>query len=108
MLMDTKNTLAALYKTIEARKTASTEKSYVASLYKAGTAAICAKIMEESLETVTEALRNDTEKLKSESADLIFHIMVLWAQHGITPDDVLGVLESRMGTSGLAEKQSRQ
>lgn len=96
-----------LYQTLLERKGANPDDSYVASLYHKGTAKIAQKVGEEAVETCIEALQGDTEKLKEESADLLFHLMVLWADQGITPDDVLAVLEKRMGTSGHTEKASR-
>ena len=104
----TKDVLNQLFETLLARKEAQAKDSYVASLYAKGTGFIGNKVIEEAVETIVEAHKEDTEKLKTESADLIFHLMVLWAHLGITPDDVLDVLQSRMGTSGHAEKASRE
>ncbi len=99
--------LEKLFEIIRARKNESAEKSYVASLFQKGTQAIAAKVTEETAETVAEALRGDAEKLKAESADLLFHLMVLWADQNITPQNVFSVLEQRLGTSGHAEKAAR-
>ena len=99
--------LDVLYKILLTRKGADAGSSYVASLYAKGTAHISDKVMEEAQEAVDEALAGDNEKLKQESADLLFHLMVLWADQGITPDDVLKVLEGRFGKSGHAEKAER-
>lgn len=96
-----------LYQTLLARKSADPETSYVASLYSKGTAKIAQKVGEEAVETAIEALQGNKEKLKEESADLLFHLMVLWADQGITPDDVTSILQKRMGTSGHDEKASR-
>ena len=104
----TNDTLNQLYETLLARKDADTADSYVASLYHKGTAKIAQKVGEEAVETCIEALQGDIEKLKSESADLLFHLMVLWADQGVTPDDVLRVLQGRMGTSGHDEKACRK
>lgn len=101
------DTLQKLYTTLLERKGADPESSYVASLYHKGTAKIAQKVGEEAVETCIEALQGDVDKLKQESADLLFHLMVLWADQGITPDDVLKVLEGRMGTSGHDEKAAR-
>ncbi len=101
------DTIGKLYQTLLDRKGANPDDSYVASLYHKGTAKIAQKVGEEAVETCIEALQGDTEKLKEESADLLFHLMVLWADQGITPDDVLAVLEKRTGTSGHAEKAAR-
>lgn len=99
--------LEQLYQLILSRKGADPQSSYTASLYAKGTAKIAQKVGEEAVETCIEALQGDKEKLKAESADLLFHLMVLWADQCITPDDVLKVLESRQGTSGHTEKASR-
>ncbi len=97
-----------LHEVLLTRKNTDAESSYVASLYKGGAQKISEKVIEEAQETVTEALNNDNEKLKQESADLLFHLAVLWAHQGISPDDVLKVLESRFGHGGHAEKASRK
>ncbi len=99
--------LDQLYKVLQERKGADPSESYVASLYAKGTKKITEKITEEAAETIVEALTGDTEKLKAESADLLFHLMVLWADQGITPEDVMAVLEERFGTSGHEEKAGR-
>lgn len=103
----TRDTLQSLYATILSRKGGDAKTSYVASLFDKGTAKIAQKVGEEAVETAIEAIQGDAEKIKAESADLLFHLMVLWADQGITPDDVLNVLESRMGTSGVDEKARR-
>lgn len=99
--------LNELYATLLERKSATAEKSYVASLYQKGTAHICDKVIEEAAETIEEALKADPERLKEESADLLFHLMVLWADQGISSDDVMQVLAGRMGISGHEEKAGR-
>jgi phosphoribosyl-ATP pyrophosphohydrolase len=96
-----------LYQTILSRKGADPASSYTASLYAKGTAKIAQKVGEEAVETCIEALQGDKEKLKAESADLIFHLMVLWADQDIKPEDVYAILEARNGTSGLEEKNAR-
>lgn len=96
-----------LYATLEARKGADPKDSYVASLYAKGVDKIAGKIAEESAETICEAVRGDRAKIASESADLIFHLMVLWAYAGVRPQDVFGVLEDRFGTGGHEEKDRR-
>ncbi len=96
-----------LFTVIEGRKGADAGSSYVASLYAKGTDKIAEKVGEEAVETIIEAVKGDRVKLTAESADLIFHLMVLWADQGIKPDDVLSVLQERMGISGHDEKASR-
>jgi phosphoribosyl-ATP pyrophosphohydrolase len=103
-----KDILDALYQTILSRKGADAGTSYTASLFAKGTAKIAQKVGEEAVETCIEALQGNKDKIKGESADLLYHLMVLWADQGITPDEVYAVLEAREGTSGIAEKNSRQ
>lgn len=81
--------------------------SYVASLYDKGLDAILKKVGEEATETVMAAKDGDDDKIIYEIADLWFHTMVLLAQQGLHPRQVLDELARRMGTSGLAEKAAR-
>ena len=99
--------LDRLFATIEARKSADPDASYTAKLLAGGTSAITAKITEEAAETVAAALGEGPEALTRESADLLYHLCVLWADGGIRPEDVWAELARREGTSGLAEKASR-
>lgn len=99
--------LKRLYDVLEERKNADPDTSYVASLYQKGTGKIAQKVGEEAVETIIEALQNNQDNLKEESADLLFHLMVLWADAGIKPEEVLSILEKRFGTSGLDEKTAR-
>ncbi|MEZ5451036.1 MAG: phosphoribosyl-ATP diphosphatase [Thiolinea sp.] len=92
---------------LEARKQAEPDSSYVARLYHKGLDAILKKIGEEATETVMAAKDGAKDKIVYEVADLWFHSLVLLAQQGLHPDDVLAELERRFGTSGLAEKASR-
>lgn len=96
-----------LFETIQSRKGADPTTSYTASLYAKGTAKIAQKVGEEAVETCIEAIQGNKEQLKAESADLLFHLMVLWADQGLTPDDVFNVLSKRQGVSGHDEKSAR-
>lgn len=96
-----------VFEIIQSRKNADAEGSYVASLFDKGTAKIAQKVGEEAVETCIEAIQGDQEKLISESADLLFHLMILWADQGITPDNIYAKLQSRLGTSGHDEKANR-
>src|SRR5690606_385198 len=96
-----------LFRTILSRKGADASESYTASLFARGRAKIAQKVGEEAVETCIEALQGDKEKLAAESADLLFHLMVLWADAELTPDDIFSILEQRQGTSGYAEKAAR-
>ncbi|HQT00707.1 MAG: phosphoribosyl-ATP diphosphatase [Hydrogenophilales bacterium 16-64-46] len=93
--------------TLEARKEASPDSSYVAKLYAKGTDAILKKIGEEATETVMAAKDGQAEKIIYEVADLWFHTLVLLAHKGLKPADVLNELARREGLSGLVEKANR-
>jgi phosphoribosyl-ATP pyrophosphohydrolase len=99
--------LDRLFGVIEARKSADPDSSYTAKLLAGGTPAITAKITEEAAEVVAAALGEGADALTRESADLLYHLCVLWADQGIRPEDVWAELARREGTSGLAEKASR-
>jgi phosphoribosyl-ATP pyrophosphohydrolase len=101
------NILDRLADTLEARKQASPDSSYVARLYSKGTDAILKKIGEEATETVMAAKDDQAEKIIYEVADLWFHTLVLLAHKGLKPADVLNELARREGLSGLAEKAGR-
>jgi phosphoribosyl-ATP pyrophosphohydrolase len=101
--------LEQLYATILARKAqAEPGNSYVASLFAKGRARIAQKVGEEATETVIASLTQSADNLAAESADLLFHLAVLWADCGVTPAQVMDVLKARAGLSGLEEKASRQ
>jgi len=100
--------LNRLAQVLEQRKTADPESSYVAGLYSKGLDAILKKIGEEATETVMAAKDGDAEKIVYETADLWFHSMVLLAQQGLKPQDVLDELDRRFGLSGLDEKAGRE
>jgi len=102
------DTLQQLAKVLEERKSAAPDSSYVASLYHKGLDAILKKIGEEATETVMAAKDGEKDKIIYETADLWFHTLVLLAQQGLGPDDVLKELERRFGLSGLEEKASRK
>ncbi len=101
------NVLDELADVLEARKNAAPEDSYVASLYHKGLDAILKKIGEEATETVMAAKDGDNDKIIYEVADLWFHSMVLLAQQGLRPEQVLDELARRFGISGHDEKASR-
>ncbi|MEI6270475.1 MAG: phosphoribosyl-ATP diphosphatase [Methylococcaceae bacterium] len=93
---------------LEQRKLESADKSYVASLYAKGLNTILKKIGEEATETVIAAKDGDKQQIIYEMADLWFHCMVLLADQGLAPDDVLQELQRRFGLSGLDEKAQRK
>ncbi len=100
--------LSRLAETLEARKGADPQSSYVAKLYAKGLDAILKKVAEEAAETLMAAKDGVREKVIYETADLWFHSLVLLAQQGIHPDEVLAELARREGVSGIVEKNSRK
>jgi phosphoribosyl-ATP pyrophosphohydrolase len=101
---DTLNRLADL---LEQRKSADPQSSYVAKLYAKGMDSILKKVGEEAIETILAAKNNDKQHLIYETADLWFHTLVMLAQAGLKPQDVMDELARREGLSGIAEKASR-
>lgn len=104
--------LTKLADTLELRKLASPESSYVASLHAKGLDKILEKVGEEAFETVLAAKNADGDpslrkEVISETADLWFHTLVMLSRLNITPDEVLAELARREGLSGLDEKASR-
>ncbi|WP_430446321.1 phosphoribosyl-ATP diphosphatase [Sphingorhabdus contaminans] len=102
-----RDTLNRLEKVIAERRGASADTSYVASLFAKGREKIAQKLGEEATETVIASLSGDPAKLTAEAADLLFHLLVLLAESGVSVDDVLAELDRRDGLSGIAEKASR-
>jgi len=100
-------TLDRLYEVIESRRGAHKKSSHTAKLFHKGTAKIAQKLGEEAVETVIEAVAGDTDALVAESADLLYHLLVLWAARGVRPTAVWAALEARRGQSGIAEKARR-
>ena len=99
--------LRRLAQTIEERKQADANSSYVAKLLHGGQDKILKKIAEESAETLMASKDGNTNQVIYETADLWFHCLILLAYHRLTPDDVLNELERREGVSGIEEKASR-
>lgn len=99
--------LQRLARTLEERKGADPQRSYVARLFAQGEDAILKKIGEEAAETLLASKGGDKLHLVREVADLWFHCLVLLAYHGLTLEDVLAELKRREGISGIDEKASR-
>jgi phosphoribosyl-ATP pyrophosphohydrolase len=99
--------LDELAKVLEQRKAEDPRKSYVAGLYQKGLDSILKKIGEEATETVMAAKDGNPQKIIHEVADLWFHTLILLAQQGLHPDQILAELQRRFGLSGLAEKSAR-
>jgi len=99
--------LDRLFATIAARKSADPASSYTAKLLAEGVEKCAKKFGEEATETVIAAISRDKTELARESADVLYHLLVLWAASGIKPEEVYAVLRAREGRSGLEEKASR-
>jgi len=99
--------LYRLAETLNERRGAAPDSSYVASLYHKGTDAICKKVAEEAAETIMAAKDENLLHIVRETADLWFHSLVLLTHFGLGPDDVLAELHRREGISGIDEKKSR-
>ena len=105
--IDVSDILSRLEQTIAQRASASPDESYVAKLNAKGLPKIAQKLGEEATEAVIAALSGSNEELVGESADLIFHLLVLLQAKGVSLDHILAELERREGLSGLDEKASR-
>ncbi|HJW42180.1 MAG TPA: phosphoribosyl-ATP diphosphatase [Rhizomicrobium sp.] len=97
-----------LFATIAARKGSDPATSYTARLLGEGPAKCAKKLGEEAVEAAIAGALKDKRGLAAESADVLYHLLVLWAACGITPDDVYRALAAREGQSGLVEKASRK
>jgi phosphoribosyl-ATP pyrophosphohydrolase len=102
--MDSLDTLEA---TIRSRRGAEPATSYTASLFAKGRAKIAQKLGEEAVETVIAACSGDDRAIVPEAADLMFHLIVLLADAGLSLDDVRAELQRREGISGHEEKAAR-
>ena len=105
--MTMQNVFEQLTATIESRKLASPDSSYVAKLFHKGVDSILKKVGEEATEVVIAAKDENREQIVYESADLLFHLMVMLAKYDLTLADVADELARREGLSGLVEKASR-
>ena len=100
--------LDRLYAVINSRKGADPDTSYTARLFSRGRQQIAKKLGEEAVEAVIEGVRGDRPKLIGESADVLYHLLTLWAANKVKPDAVWTELARREGLSGLAEKAARK
>ena len=99
--------LDRLYLVIDSRKGADPDTSYTARLFSRGRQQIAKKLGEEAVEALIEGIRGDRPKLVGESADMLYHLLTLWASIGVKPKAVWTELARREGLSGIAEKASR-
>jgi phosphoribosyl-ATP pyrophosphohydrolase len=99
--------LDRLWQVIQSRRGADPQSSYTARLFARGRAKIAQKLGEEAVETVIEGVGENPAALVGESADLLYHLLVLWAVAGVSPADVAAELARREDTSGIEEKRAR-
>jgi phosphoribosyl-ATP pyrophosphohydrolase len=99
--------LDRLWATVLSRKDASPSESHSARLLSRGTAKIAQKFGEEAVECLIEAVGGHRAALIAESADVLYHLLVLWVDAGLRPDQIWAELARREGMSGLAEKAAR-
>jgi phosphoribosyl-ATP pyrophosphohydrolase len=100
--------LDELFAVIEARRGADPSESWTAKLLDKGLPKICQKLGEEATETIVAALAESHEDLLEESADLLYHLLVLWAAKGVQPDEVYQVLHRRRVTTDIKKKKQRK
>ena len=101
------STLNNLADTIAQRAKADPDSSWTAKLLAKGPEKCAEKFGEEAVEAIIEAVKDNREGLIAESADVLFHLLVMLQSRGVSLDEVLAELEKRQGTSGIAEKASR-
>ncbi|HJV36954.1 phosphoribosyl-ATP diphosphatase [Geomonas sp.] len=107
MAQEKEDIIVAVYRVIQERKSNPSENSYTASLMKKGVEKILKKLGEEATEVVIAGVGGKREEIIYETADLIFHNLVLLGYYDIDPEEVYSELRRRFGTSGIEEKQSR-
>ena len=95
------NILIRLFEIIEKRANEDPTTSYTAQLLSEGKEKCIAKVKEEALETVEAAEQEDISQIIYESADLIYHLLVMWKKFDLTPDDIYSELENREGKTGI-------
>ena len=100
--------LDRLYVVIDGRKGADPDTSYTARLFSRGRQQIAKKLGEEAVEALIEGIRGDKGKLVAESADVLYHLLTLWAATNVKPKAIWSELARREGLSGLAEKAARK
>jgi len=100
--------LDRLYAVIDGRKHADPDSSYTARLFSRGRQQIAKKLGEEAVEALIEGIRGDKPKLIGESADMLYHLLTLWAATNVKPHSVWAELARREGISGIAEKAARK
>lgn len=99
--------LERVYAVIQTRRGGDPEVSHVARMFQKGTRKIAQKVGEEAVETVIAAMSQKRKDIVGESADLMFHLLILWADAGIRPQDIWAELARREGMAGIDEKKKR-
>ncbi|MGI4976590.1 MAG: phosphoribosyl-ATP diphosphatase [Janthinobacterium lividum] len=99
--------LDRLWAVVQDRRDADPASSHSARLLGRGTAKVAQKFGEEAVECLIEAVAGNRGALVAESADVLYHLLVLWVDAGVRPDEVWGELVRREGVSGIAEKAAR-
>ena len=100
--------LDRLYAVITSRKGGDPEKSYTAKLFARGTDKIAQKVGEEAVETVIASIGDEKPALVAETADLLYHLLVVLHMRGVAVDDVMAELQNRTQRTGLQEKAARR
>ena len=99
--------LDRLWSVVMSRRDADSTVSHSARLLSRGPAKVAQKFGEEAVECIIEAVRGDKDAVISESADVLYHLLVVWVSTGVAPEEVWAELMRREGVSGIAEKASR-
>ena len=99
--------LDRLWSVVMSRRTADPAASHSARLLSRGTAKVAQKFGEEAVECLIEAVAGNRDAVVAESADVLYHLIVLWVSAGVSPDEVWDELKRREGISGIAEKAAR-
>ena len=105
--LPTGEVLDRLWDVVASRKGADPSASHSARLLSRGTAKVAQKFGEEAVECIIEAVAGNRAALVSESADVLYHLMVMWVNADLPPAEVWAELQRREGVSGVAEKASR-
>jgi phosphoribosyl-ATP pyrophosphohydrolase len=99
--------LDRLFAVVHSRRDADPATSHSARLLSRGPAKVAQKFGEEAVECVIEAVTGNRDALVAESADVLYHLLVVWVAAGVTPQEVWAELSRREGVSGIAEKAAR-
>jgi len=104
MVIAMADSVARLYEAVIAVRSSDPAKSRTARLLRAGPAKMSKKLAEEAIEVVIDAMHGQPEAVVRESADLLYHLVVLWVHAGVRPEDVWAEMSRREAMFGIAEK----